>query len=307
MQIQHIIYFLETAKCKKINAAAQNLFISPSTLSSAIASLENELGFTLFYRSKTGLTLTAKGRKIIDQAEQIISFINYWKTLANDATSSANGVVQIFTPSLIHSVIVNEVVCECRNQYPNITLSIDLVRDKNLFTLIQNNNSSIILFFSKQSDYESIYHFSQKHKMNTEIIFKDYNYIWVNKEAFNSLTELSISDLKEKNILVYPNDNILSPYYEITKLFPAQNHFAVDQLSDMLDLISKSTDFFGIYSSLIAIKENTHIQPKKLKDYALSTIIVMVYPDEQHITSAENLLINLIKKEFKKITLSNIH
>lgn len=64
MQINHIEYFLEVARCQSISKAAKNLFITQSTLSTSIATFENELGFKLFTRLRQGVILTPEGEKV---------------------------------------------------------------------------------------------------------------------------------------------------------------------------------------------------------------------------------------------------
>ncbi len=48
------------------------LFISQPSLSSAIRSLEKEIGFDIFIRSKTGITLTVKGAEFIGYAKSVM-------------------------------------------------------------------------------------------------------------------------------------------------------------------------------------------------------------------------------------------
>ena len=76
MNIDQIKYFLEIANCKKINQAAEKLYISQSSLNASITKFEEELGYKLFTRSKKGMELTDDGKKILNQAEIIIEYIN---------------------------------------------------------------------------------------------------------------------------------------------------------------------------------------------------------------------------------------
>ena len=46
MTLLQMSYILEIDRCGSINRAAQNLFVSQSALSSAIAEVEKELGIT---------------------------------------------------------------------------------------------------------------------------------------------------------------------------------------------------------------------------------------------------------------------
>ncbi|MCI8510593.1 MAG: LysR family transcriptional regulator [Lachnospiraceae bacterium] len=61
MTINQLRYVVEVAKTGSINQAANNLFISHTTLSSAVRSLERELGEAIFVRSSKGVHLTPFG------------------------------------------------------------------------------------------------------------------------------------------------------------------------------------------------------------------------------------------------------
>lgn len=50
--------FVEASSCPTIMQAAQKLEISQPALSESIKRLESDLGYLLFYRSRTGIKLT---------------------------------------------------------------------------------------------------------------------------------------------------------------------------------------------------------------------------------------------------------
>ena len=58
MRLEQVHYLLEIEKTHSASAAALNLYVSPSSISEAIKKLEQELGYTLFIRSKNGMELT---------------------------------------------------------------------------------------------------------------------------------------------------------------------------------------------------------------------------------------------------------
>lgn len=71
-------YVLEVEKCGSISQAAQNLFMAQPNLSKAIKDLEGELGYSIFHRTPSGVTVTEKGaeflyhaRKMMDQIVEI--------------------------------------------------------------------------------------------------------------------------------------------------------------------------------------------------------------------------------------------
>lgn len=61
MNLSHLQYFKELAQMQHYTKAAHNLFISQSTLSHSIATLEEELGCKLFKKEGRGIVLTDDG------------------------------------------------------------------------------------------------------------------------------------------------------------------------------------------------------------------------------------------------------
>ena len=72
MTLQQLRYLIAISEHGSINAAAQNLYISQSNLSTAVKDLERELGITIFTRSNRGVTLTNDGTELLGYARQVI-------------------------------------------------------------------------------------------------------------------------------------------------------------------------------------------------------------------------------------------
>jgi len=71
MTFQQLKYLLEIYHTGSISRAAEHLFVAQSSLSTAIANLETELGCQLFMRNKNGMTPTVEGLQIIERAKKI--------------------------------------------------------------------------------------------------------------------------------------------------------------------------------------------------------------------------------------------
>lgn len=71
MTLTQIHYFITISETKSLNKAAEQLYVSQPSLTSAIQELEKELGITLFYRSGRGVTLTGDGTEFLLYAKQI--------------------------------------------------------------------------------------------------------------------------------------------------------------------------------------------------------------------------------------------
>ncbi len=72
MTLQQLRYLIAVSEHGSINAAAANLYVSQSNLSTAIKELERELGITIFTRSNRGVTLTNDGTELLAYARQVV-------------------------------------------------------------------------------------------------------------------------------------------------------------------------------------------------------------------------------------------
>ncbi|MCV6609321.1 MAG: LysR family transcriptional regulator [Amphritea sp.] len=68
MNINHMRAFLEVARNGSFQVAAENLYVTQSTVSARIKVLEDQLNTTLFMRKRDGSELTASGRNFIRYA-----------------------------------------------------------------------------------------------------------------------------------------------------------------------------------------------------------------------------------------------
>jgi len=71
MTLQQLNYVITISESGSINRAAEKLYVSQPSLTSAIKELEKELGIVLFNRSARGVTLTAEGVDFLPYARQV--------------------------------------------------------------------------------------------------------------------------------------------------------------------------------------------------------------------------------------------
>ncbi|MBE6110672.1 MAG: LysR family transcriptional regulator, partial [Erysipelotrichaceae bacterium] len=71
MTIQQILYAIVIAEKGSINKAAETLYISQPSLTSAIQELEKSIGIRIFNRTGRGVTLTNDGKEFLLYARQV--------------------------------------------------------------------------------------------------------------------------------------------------------------------------------------------------------------------------------------------
>lgn len=98
MTLQQIHYTLVVSECGSMNKAAEKLYISQPTLTSAIRTLEEELGIRLFSRTNQGVVLTNEGKDFLLQARRIYQQYE----MLRDKYSDKNNLRQKFKVSSQH-------------------------------------------------------------------------------------------------------------------------------------------------------------------------------------------------------------
>ncbi len=72
MTLQQLTYLVKVAECGNITEAAEQLYISQPSLSTAISNLEKEMGITAFNRTKKGVTVTRDGEELLSYARMLL-------------------------------------------------------------------------------------------------------------------------------------------------------------------------------------------------------------------------------------------
>lgn len=113
MTLIQLKYAITVAGQNSLNDAAKVLFISQPTLSSAIRSLEKEIGLDIFIRSKNGITLTVKGAEFIGYARSVMEQYE----LLDAKYISQTEVKKTFSVSMQHYTFAVNAFVELVKQY----------------------------------------------------------------------------------------------------------------------------------------------------------------------------------------------
>ena len=77
-------YVYEVYKEKSFSKAAKKLFISQPSLSATVKRVENRIGYPVFNRNTTPLTLTECGEHYIKAVEEILAIQTSFQNFIND-------------------------------------------------------------------------------------------------------------------------------------------------------------------------------------------------------------------------------
>jgi DNA-binding transcriptional LysR family regulator len=134
MFIRQLDYLVTLAREKHFAKAAEACHVSQPALSSAIRSLEKELGIMIVQRGRRFIGLTAEGERVLAWAQMTLASLSHMREDASVAKSSMAGMLRIGS---IPTAMANAafITAPCRAAYPNIrytmsSLSAEAIADQ---------------------------------------------------------------------------------------------------------------------------------------------------------------------------------
>lgn len=124
MNLSQLRAVVAVADRQNFSEAASALSVNQSTVSHAIASLEDELGVPLFMRGRRGAIATPAGEQIADYARQVLQLLELIQREANLHKSCHGGHIRIAAFRSAATHVLPTVVAQFRQRFPEVTVSI---------------------------------------------------------------------------------------------------------------------------------------------------------------------------------------
>ena len=124
MSISKYQMFLKTAACGNFSKAAEAMNFTQSGVSHAVQSLEEELGVTLLSRNRGGVVLTADGRALLPQIEELCAAHHALMQSAASLRGMDSGLVRVATFSSVSAQWLPSILKSFGEIYPNIEFDV---------------------------------------------------------------------------------------------------------------------------------------------------------------------------------------
>lgn len=201
MTINQIRYFITVAKCLNFTKAADQLYISQSSLSRQISSMESELNLQLFQRTQRYVKLTPAGKVLFNGLEKIHSDYAESVAAAKSVQYGISGNVNIgildgtiiedFFPPAIHYFNIH---------HPNVEISLKNYSFNGLVEGLYDGSLdlAITLFFDIENRNNLMY----------QIIEKTCDHIAVPIEhPLADEKHITLSDLEDDTFIIIAHDD----------------------------------------------------------------------------------------------------
>ena len=127
MNFDQLKYFLTIVKTGSFSEAADEMFISQSSMSKQIKALERELGIDLFKREHSKVYLTSAGQKFVKYAENAIKEHNDMRLYLDEFVKKSSKTIRIGSIPVVSSYGVSEKIAEFTTTYTSdVNVIIDM-------------------------------------------------------------------------------------------------------------------------------------------------------------------------------------
>lgn len=120
MDITQLQYFKRLAETEHLTRTAEELYISPSTLSMSISRLEEELGVPLFSRVGRGIQLNSYGMAFLSEVDKALESLNQGVRRLEQMKRNARKKIRLITPTIMG---FSGLMMELEQRFPDIVLN----------------------------------------------------------------------------------------------------------------------------------------------------------------------------------------
>ncbi len=241
MTLNQLKYIIEIADTGSMTTAANNLFIAQPSLSKAVASLEKEMGITIFARSNRGVYLTEEGTKFLSYARQITEQTE----LLENEYKSAPPPKRVFSVSSQHYAFVVNAFVELVREYGREKYEFTLreLKTAEIIEDVRTHRSDIGILYLSKFNHEVIKHILQTQEIRFEKLFTAKPHVFVSKtNPLVNKKSVTLDDLKSFPRLTY-DQGIKNSFY-----FAEELHITEDSPKNII--VSDRATLFNLLIGL---------------------------------------------------------
>lgn len=140
MDLHQLFVFAKVVEHKSFSKAAEDIFLSQSTVSSHIQALERTLNVSLFDRVGREIILTPSGERLYQWALKLLLLKDQAMVDLKGGATELRGMIRIGASSVPGQFMIPKMVKQFREQYPNATFHINQASSKNVADKVLNGS-----------------------------------------------------------------------------------------------------------------------------------------------------------------------
>lgn len=238
MTLSHLKYAITVAENTSFNEAAKKLFISQPSLSTAIHSLEEEIGIQVFLRSQSGIVLTPEGVEFIGYARQVVE---QYDLLSLKYIEKLN-VKKKFSVSMQHYTFAVKAFVEMVKHFgmDEYEFAVHETKTHEVIEDVKNFKSEIGILYLNKFNEKVIQKLLMEYRLEFREILECGVYVFLWKEhPLAKQKEISLEELIEYPCLSFDQGDYNSFYFaeEVLSTYQYKRFIKANDRATMLNLM----------------------------------------------------------------------
>ena len=221
MTLQQIRYMITIAETGSLGKAAEKLYVSQPSLTSAVKEMEKELGMTLFHRGSRGVTLTTDGLRLLPYARQVEGqYLNLMEAFGKIEKRKTH-----FAVSTQHYSFAVKAFVQMAQQVDvaEYELAIRETRTQEVISDVAGMRSEIGVLYMNESNRKPLMKLLDQEGLvfRPMIVCSAYVYLW-KKHPLAKRKELTLEDLHPYPCLAFEQGD--APFYFSEELMSTEQY-----------------------------------------------------------------------------------
>lgn len=232
MDIKQLRYFVEVAKHRSVQNAADALFVSRQCISKSIQNLEKSINHDLFLRSNEGMELSEAGMRFYSKAEEIVEAFD---SLSSEMRSCdvIRTPLDICIPETLQSFYQRK-IDEFESKYKNCLLNVTVCKDARAHDLFSKREVDLIITWNDQKNSKNIF--------DTVTMYEPY-VAMSKKNPLSGRKSVTAEDLKGLKFVYYSDGY---PKNLFMKYFSKEDGCVMDDMLMIYSLIYENKAVFPL-------------------------------------------------------------
>jgi DNA-binding transcriptional LysR family regulator len=289
MEIKQVQYFLAVTEAGSFSNAADELYISQSSLSKQIIALEKELELKLFDRSKRKIALTEAGKIFLKHAALLNEIHKAMLTDIGEYKKAAASLSIAAIPVIAQYGIASY-LAKFKIAYPNIVFNLE-EREASTVLPALNKHEYDLAFIR---DYEV-----DLNQYSSLEIVRDKLMVAVSKDhRFSTRKSLSLLELADENFILYNKGTLV---YELSvnacKLagFEPRVFYASLRGASIIGLVAANSGVALMMEKVLNYYRRSDVVPVPL-DTTVASRIILAYPKNRKLSNSAKTSLDFMKK-----------
>jgi len=193
MELRHLRYFQTVAELGGVTAAARRLYVSQSAISEQIRDLEQELGCSLFDRSRRGVHLTPQGQVFLEEARRTLEAAQRAIDVTRRAVHGEVGTLTIGFFLWGTAGFFPRIIREFRKLRPGIRLSLVEMHATQQIGALEAGNIDVALTRPLQPPLDKVF--------RSELLFRDPAVVAMRPDHRLAKRVVKVRDLAEERLV----------------------------------------------------------------------------------------------------------